>query len=142
MNKKLWLIKFALFRTSWEEIVRRGIFILRGVKSPQSRNNLAAMSLGDPVLFYQSQKEQAVVGLMDVIRESYPDPTSADSSWLTCDFRPLETFPHFVTLSEIKSNPLLREISLIRQPRLAVMPLIPDHFKIILNMAGISISNS
>lgn len=89
------------------------------------------MRLGDQVLYYHSQKELAVVGVMKVSREAYPDPTSADPQWLTCDFTPLQTLPRPVTLAELKADPRLATLALLRQPRLAVMPVPPDQFKII-----------
>src|SRR5437763_1316665 len=88
-----WIVKFAPFRTSWSEIVRHGNFTLRGVRSLQARRNLSGMSLGDLAFFYHSQQEQAIVGVMVVTRTAYPDPTSSDSRWLTCDFRPIRTLP-------------------------------------------------
>lgn len=130
-----WLVKFAPFRTSWQEIVRRGTFTLRGVRNRQARNNLAAMRKDDPVLFYHSQQEHTVVGIMKVIREAYPDPTSNNSQWLTCDFIPDITLSRAVSLSEIKNDPALKSIALIRQPRLAVMPLAKDEFETIMQMA-------
>ena len=85
-NEQYWLVKFAPFRTSWSEIVRRGTFTLRGVRNAQARNTLAAIRKGDPVLFYHSQQELAIVGVMEATREAYLDPTSTDSQWLTCYF--------------------------------------------------------
>ena len=118
-----WLIKFAPFRTPWAEIVRRGTFTMRGVRSPAARANLAAMRLGDTVLFYHSQQELAVVGVMEVTREAYPDPTSADPQWVTCDFRPIESLASPVPLAVLRADAGLSQIALLRQPRLAVMPL-------------------
>jgi len=118
-----WLVKFAPFRTPWAEIVRRGTFTLRGVRSPAARANLAAIRLGDPVLFYHSQQELAVVGVMEVTRDAYPDPTSSDGQWLTCDFKPTHTLARPVPLAEIKADSALANLALIRQPRLAVLPL-------------------
>lgn len=131
-----WLLKFAPFRTSWAEIVRRRTFTMRGARSPSARANLAAMRLGDPVLFYHSQKELAVVGVMEVTREAYPDPTSADPHWLTCDFRPAQTLARPVTLAEIKAAPQLAGIALVRQPRLAVMAVTAEEFTRLLVLAG------
>jgi predicted RNA-binding protein with PUA-like domain len=128
-NERYWLVKFAPFRTSWAEIVRRGTFTLRGVQNSQARNNLAVMHNGDLVLFYHSQQELAIVGLMEVTREAYPDPTSSDPQWLTCDFRPVQTLPHPVTLGEIKANSNFSKILLVKQPRVAVIPLTPTEFK-------------
>src|SRR5512136_1841424 len=98
-NKKFWLVKFAPFRTGWEQIVMAGSFTLRGIRSPAARKHLAAMRLGDQVLFYRSQQDQAIVGIMAVAREAYPDPTSADPQWLTCDFTPMKTLPRPITLA-------------------------------------------
>lgn len=126
-----WLIKFAPFRTSWSQIVRAGTFTLRGVRSPEARNHLAAMRLGDPVLFYHSQEERAIVGVLEVAREAYPDPTSADPKWLTCDFRPVRPLNRPISRDELAAHPELRTMPLIRQPRLAVSPVRPEHYAIL-----------
>ena len=132
-EKHFWLVKFAPFRTPWSEIVRRGTFALRGVRSPAARNSLKKMQLHDPVLFYHSQQERAVVGLMEVSRRAYSDPTSAEPQWLTCDFAPIRSLVRPVSLAEIKADSRLAEIGLVRQPRLAVMPLTAQEFDIIAN---------
>ena len=131
-----WLIKFAPFRTCWAEIVRRGKFALRGVRSAEACKNLAAMRIDDPVLFYHSQQQRAIVGLMEVVREAYPDPTSADPRWLTCDFVPALSFSHPVPLIRIREEPAVVNLALIRQPRLAVMPVSPSEFGCIRDLAG------
>jgi len=135
-NKRYWLVKFAPFRTSWTDIVRRGIFTLRGIRNRQARNNLTAMTNGDLVFFYHSQQELSVVGLMEVTREAYPDPTSSDPKWLTCNFRPIQTLSHPITLAEIKANPALSKLSLVRQPRLSVMPVTSEEFEEILTIGS------
>ena len=126
-----WLVKFAPFRTSWAEIVRRGTFTVRGVRSPAARANLAAMRLSDRVLFYHSQQELAVMGVMEVTREAYPDPTSSDPRWLTCDFAPVKTLLHPISLEAIKADSRLATLALVRQPRLAVLPVGIRQFLII-----------
>jgi len=131
MTPRQWLIKFAPFRTSWAEIVARGSFTLRGIRSPEARNHLSAMRLGDLVFFYQSQQNQAVVGLLEVAREAYPDPTGSNSEWLTCDFKPLRSLPSPLTLEVIKGTPALSELPLIRRPRLSVMPLTANEFEVL-----------
>ena len=136
MARNYWLIKFAPFRISWEEIVRRGVFTIRGVRSPEARNNLKKMKRHDHVLFYHSQKELSVVGLMNVTRSAYPDPTSTDTKWLTCDFAPVRTLKVPIKLSVIKDTPELLEIALVRKPRLAVMPLYKKEFEIIAKMGN------
>lgn len=123
LEQSYWLVKFAPFRTSWAEIVRRGIFTMRGVRSHTARANLAKMRKGDSVIYYHSQEDRAAVGMMEVAREAYPDPTSADLSWLTCDFFPVRTFTSPVTLETMRTEHALAGLPLLRQPRLAVMPL-------------------
>jgi predicted RNA-binding protein with PUA-like domain len=131
-----WLVKFAPFRTSWAEIVRRGSFTLRGVRSRAARKHLSEMRTGDEVLFYHSQQELAVMGLMEVVRPAYPDPTSLDPAWLTCDFRPVRSFSHPVPLAAIKADNRLSSLPLVRQPRLAVMPVPPTAFNTICSIGG------
>lgn len=131
-RKRYWLVKFAPFRTPWREIVRRGTFTLRGVRSPEARNNLKAMNVGDSVLFYHSQQERAVVGLMEVSHTAYSDPASTDPQWLTCDFTPVRSLSPTVPLADIKADPRLSNLGLVRKPRLAVMPITEEEFDIIL----------
>jgi predicted RNA-binding protein with PUA-like domain len=133
MTRIQWLIKFAPFRSSWQEIISRGVFTMRGVRSPEARKHLSRMKLGDKVLFYRSQQDQAIVGLMEVSREAYPDPTSADTQWLTCDFIPIQTFPQPLSRDAIKNCKLLQSLPLLTRPRLAVMPLTNDEFTSIRN---------
>ena len=94
------------------------------------------MRLGEQVLFYHSQQELAVVGIMSVTREAYPDPTSSDPQWLTCDFAPVQTLARPLPLAEIKATPQLATLALIRQPRLAVMLLDTAAFMSILARAA------
>ncbi len=130
-----WIVKFAPFRTSWSDIIRNGIFTLRGVRSPQARKNLSLMHIGDRVLFYHSQQEQAVAGLMTVAREAYPDPTSSDPHWLTCDFTPVRTLFRPVRLSKLRGNSRLTQVCLIRQPRLAVGKITVEELGEILSLS-------
>lgn len=136
-QERFWLVKFAPFRTAWQDIVRRGIFTLRGVRNHQARNYLRAMRSGDAVFYYHSQQELAIVGIMEVTREAYTDPTNNDPRWFTCDFHPLLTLPHPVSLAEIKTVPLLANIPLVRQPRLSVMPLTKEEALAIKQLASL-----
>ena len=131
-----WLVKFAPFRTPWSEIVRRGTFALRGVRNTTACKNLSRMRLGDLVLYYHSQQERSVVGVMEVTRTAYPDPTSADPRWLTCDFAPVQSLPVAVPLARIKREPALATFPVLRQPRVAVLPLTAFEFLAILRLAS------
>lgn len=108
---------------------------MRGVRSAQARNNLMAMQKGDLVLFYHSQQEKSVVGILEVSKTAYPDPTSSDPKWLTCDFEPLQELAKPVSLSQIRECQTLKEIALIRQPRLAVMQLEEIEYHMILKLS-------
>jgi predicted RNA-binding protein with PUA-like domain len=126
-----WLVKFAPFRNSWSDILRNGNFEIYSVRSPQATNNLKAMKLNDEVLFYHSQQQLAVMGVMKVTRESHQDPTTSDPRWVTVTFEPVNTFAQPITLKQLKTIPVLQNIALIKQPRLAVMPLSKNEFEII-----------
>jgi len=124
-----WLVKFAPFRYSWRDTLRNGQFEIYSVRNPQSRNNLKSMALGDLALFYHSQEERQVMGIMKVIETAHQDPTTADPQWVSVTFEPVETLNSPVPLSKIKENAVLQEIALIRQPRLAVMLLKKEEFE-------------
>ena len=107
-----------------------------GVRNFTARNNLRAMAKGDEVFFYHSVTEKAVVGICEVKRTAYPDKTAKEGDWSTVDLVPKRKLTRPVTLAEIRSNPRLKDISLLRQSRLSVQPLTKDQFAEILNMAG------
>lgn len=123
-----WLIKFAPFRYSWDDCLKNGKFEIYSVRNHQARNNLREMQSGDLVLFYHSQKDQCIMGIMKVIGEAHQDPTTTDSQWVSVTFEPVESFKHPVTLAEIRSNLEFHEIGLIRQPRLEVVKLDKTEF--------------
>lgn len=131
-----WLVKFAPFRTPWAEIIRRGTFALRGVRSTIACKNLSQMRLGELVLYYHSQQERTVVGVMEVTRTAYPDPTSSDPRWLTCDFAPVQSLPVSVPLARIKREPALAAFPVLRQPHVAVLPLTVFEFLAVLRLAS------
>jgi predicted RNA-binding protein with PUA-like domain len=96
------------------------------------------MKRGDAVLYYHSVEGKAIVGLCRVVREAYPDPTAEDGDWSVVDLQAVRAFPVPVTLDQIKDTPALRDVALLKQSRLSVMPLRPPEFRAILNMGGLS----
>jgi len=130
-----WLVKFAPFRYSWQDVLKNGRFEIYSVRNPQARNNLKAMKLGDQVLFYHSQEGNEVVGLMKVIEDAHQDPTTIDTKWVSVTFGPVRTLEKPVSLQEIKNEPRLSGIGLIRQQRLAVMRLEEREFETILDLS-------
>jgi len=123
MPKGHWLVKQEPTAYSWDQLVRDKRTMWDGVRNFQARNNLATMRKGDRVLFYHSVKEQAVVGICEVVRESYPDPTAKEGSWVVVDLTPVKPLARPVALAEIKGDAALADIPLVRQSRLSVMPL-------------------
>lgn len=128
-----WLVKFAPFRNSWQDILKNGKFEIYSVRNPQARNNLKEMKLEDEVLFYHSQKENCILGKMKVIEEAYQDKTTDDERWVSVTFEPITTFEIPISLAQIKATKSLENIGLIKQPRLAVMQLKKEEFRILNN---------
>src|SRR5438034_5629657 len=133
--KNYWLLKSEPASYSWDDLVAEGKTSWTGVRNFTARNNLRSMRVGDEVLFYHSVTDKAVVGIAKVVRAAYPDPTAKEGDWSTVDLTPLKPLRRPVTLHEIKSNPRLKEIVLVRQSRLSVMPLAESEFREILKMA-------
>lgn len=128
------MIKFAPFRYSWNDCLRYGRFEIYGVRSPQARNYLREMRIGDQVLFYHSQTEKQIMGVMEVITEAHQDPTTTDTRWLSVTFEPVRSLVVPIPLSKIRLAPELVDIGLVRQQRLAIMPLSKEQFNYILEM--------
>jgi predicted RNA-binding protein with PUA-like domain len=129
------LVKFAPFRYNWQKIILNGKFEIYSVRSPQARNNLQKMQMNDLVLFYHSQMEKCVMGIMKVIKTAHQDFTTNDPKWVSVTFEPVETLKSPVPLLKIKQMAELTEIPLIKQPRLSVMELGKNEFEKIVRMS-------
>ncbi len=134
--KNFWLVKQEPSSYSWSDFVADGDTNWTGVRNYAARNNLRRMREGDEVLFYHSGIEKAVVGIANVARAAYPDPTAREGDWSAVDLAPIKSLRRPVTLRQIKSDPGLRKIHLVRQPRLSVMPLAVGEYREIVRMAG------
>ncbi len=132
--KKHWLVKQEPEAYSWNDFVRDGLTKWTGVRNFQARNNLRAMRKGDAVLFYHSVSEKAVVGIAQVTREAFPDPTAEEGDWSAVELKPVRVLKMPVTLEQIKAAPKLREIALLRNSRLSVQPLGKAEFDLICRM--------
>ncbi len=131
-----WLVKSEPVKYSWEKFNKEGRTHWDGVRNFQARNNLRAMKAGDLVLYYHSNEGKEVVGIAKVVQEFYQDPTTEDPNWIVVDLSPVETLKRPVTLEEIKADPQLKEIGLVRQGRLSVMGLKREEFDRILKLAS------
>jgi predicted RNA-binding protein with PUA-like domain len=121
-----WIVKPEPTAYSWETFVRDGGTAWTGVRNPQARANLRAMRIGDPVFFYHSVIGKEVVGLAKVTREAYPDKDARE--WAVVDLAPVRPLGKPVTLAQIKEDPALQEMALVRQARLSVIPLTRKQF--------------
>jgi len=133
---KYWLVKSEPFKYSWEKFNEDGRTFWDGVRNYQARNNLKEMKAGDLVLFYHSNEGKNVVGVAKVVKEFYQDPTTDDTNWVVVDLAPVEALNKPVSLEQIKAEESLKDISLIRQGRLSVMPLKAEEFDKILEMGS------
>lgn len=118
-----WLVKSPFRTRSWVDVLMKGTFKLYGIRNHQAKNNIARMEPGDEALYYHGPSGKQIFGIMQVAKLPFPDPTTATPSWLAVDFEPVKTFEHPVTLEQIKIEPALQNIPLVKQPRLSVMQL-------------------
>jgi predicted RNA-binding protein with PUA-like domain len=133
--KNFWLVKSEPSAYSWANLVADGKTAWTGVRNYTARNNLRAMRKGDAVFFYHSVVGKEIVGIAKVVREAYPDPTSKEGDWSAVDIAPEKPLPKPVTLDEIKLNPTLKDMALLRLSRLSVQPVTSAQFDEIGRMA-------
>ena len=135
MTKKYWLLKSEPSTWSWEDQVQSKIDMWDGVRNYQARNNLMKMKKGDHCFFYHSVNEKSIIGIVEVHKEHYPDPTDKSKKFVAIDVKALKKLKYPVTLDRIKKNKKLQKISLIKQSRLSVMPLTISEFKEIIKLS-------
>ena len=133
--KQFWLVKQEPSSYSWTDFVRDGKTAWTGVRNFTARNNLRAMRKGDLAFFYHSVTEKAAVGIAQVVREAYPDPTAKEGDWSAVDLAPEKALSKPVPLEEIKQNSKLKEIALLRLSRLSVQPVTKVQFEEIVRMS-------
>ena len=132
----LWMVKQEPETYSWDDFVRDGQTDWTGVRNFQARNNLKQMKTGDRVLFYHSGTGKCVVGIAEVAKAAYADPTAADPQWVAVDIKPVKPLKEPVPLAAIRYNTKLQNLPLIRQSQLSVMPLTREEFETIVAMGG------
>ena len=128
-----WLMKSEPESYGWAHLVRDRATEWDGVRNNAARLHLKAMKKGDEAFFYHSMSDKAVVGIMRVVREAQPDPKDPD--WVTVRVEPVKALPRPVTLAEIKAEPRLSKMELIRQSRLSVAPVREEEWKVVLELA-------
>lgn len=131
-----WLVKSEPFKYSWEQFLKDKKTTWDGVRNYAARNNLKAMEKGDKVFFYHSNEGLNIVGIAEVAKTAYQDPTTDDTNWVVVDLKPYKTLPNPVSLAEIKAEPKLADMALVRLSRLSVGPVTEAEYKQVLKMAG------
>ncbi|MFY0627501.1 MAG: EVE domain-containing protein [Reichenbachiella sp.] len=129
-----WLIKTEPNTYSWKDFVELGRDHWDGVRNYAARKHMKDMKLGDLVLFYHSVNEKSVVGIAEVMREHYPDPTTDDDRWVVVDLVPKEKLSKAVSLEQIKSEPKLAKMVLVNNTRLSVQPVSKEEFEIVISL--------
>ncbi len=130
---KYWMVKQEPDAYSWDDFVKDGKTDWTGVRNFQARNNLKEMKKGDKVLFYHSNVGKEVVGIAEVSKEAFPDPT--DEKWVATELKPAKPLKKPVTLIDMKANLALANLKLIRQSQLSVLPVTKDEYEEILSMS-------
>ena len=130
-----WLLKSEPSTWSWENQVKTGVEMWDGVRNYQARNNLMRMKKKDLCFFYHSVSEKLIVGIVEVVKEHYPDPTDKTGRFVVTDVRTKRKLKRAVSLEEIKSTPKLSNMALIKQSRLSVMPLTKNEWETIIKIS-------
>jgi predicted RNA-binding protein with PUA-like domain len=131
-----WLMKSEPFKYSWDDLVRDGQTFWNGVRNNQAALYLKAMAVGDEVIFYHSNEGLAAVGIMQVVKTAYPDPSDEKGRFVMVDVAPVRPLARPVTLAEMKAEPRLEGMKMFQQFRLSVVPLTDAEWNVILEMAG------
>ena len=134
-----WLVKSEPGTWSWDDHVKKGVEHWDGVRNHQACNNMKAMKVGEKAFFYHSVNEKQIVGVVEVVRTYYPDPSDASGRFGMVDFKALHPLAKPVTLQDIKGDERLEHLALVRQSRLSVAPIDDDAWRIICALGGIKV---
>lgn len=131
-----WLVKSEPFKYSWDQLVKDKKTYWDGVRNYAARNNLRDMKKGDEVFFYHSNEGLEIIGIAMVVKEAYQDPTTDDKNWVVVDISPVKKLKKPVSLAEIKEDPQLQNMELVKNSRLSVQKVTPAEWKHILKISG------
>jgi predicted RNA-binding protein with PUA-like domain len=136
MAELYWLVKTEPAAYSWKQFVADGKAAWTGVRNFQARNNLRAMKTGNPVLFYHSVTGKEVIGIAEVAREAYPDPTAKEGDWSCVDLVPARALITPVPLETLKTDPATQTMGLVRNSRISVTPVTAAEYRRVLQLSG------
>ena len=134
-----WLVKSEPFKYSWDRMVADGRTHWDGVRNYQASNNLKAMEVGDRAFFYHSNEGLEIVGIVEIVRTYYPDPSDVSGRFGMVDVAPVMPVKTPVTLKQIKADPLLQSMALVRQSRLSVCPVSEEEWARVCDLAGVGV---
>ena len=133
-----WLLKSEPSAYSWDQLVKDGRTHWNGVRNFQAANNLKAMKVGDRAFFYHSGEGPAIVGMAEIVKEAYPDPTDKEGRFVMVDVKPVAPVKTPVMLAAIKAEKKLADFALVRQGRLSVVPVTAEEWRLLCKMAGVA----
>ena len=136
--QQYWLFKSEPNEYGWQHLLVEGSCHWDGVRNHQAANNMRKMKLGDLGFFYHSVKERNIVGIVEVIKEFYPDYTDPKGKFIMVDVKPIQAVKNLVNLAQIKAHPKLQDMALVKQPRLSVCPVTLEQWNILCEMAGLA----
>jgi predicted RNA-binding protein with PUA-like domain len=134
---KYWLVKSEPGTFSWDQQVKKGVSSWDGVRNHAAAGHLRAMKCGDRAFFYHSNEGKEIVGIVEVAKEAYPDPTDATRKFVAVDLKTLKPLPKPVTLAQIKTDKTLKDMALVRLSRLSVQPVTPEEWNRVCALGGI-----
>jgi predicted RNA-binding protein with PUA-like domain len=134
-----WLLKSEPDTWSYDDQKKKGAKgdAWTGVRNFTARRHLKEMKKGDRAFFYHTGDEKAVVGIVEVLREAYPDPTAKGEPWVVVDVKTVEPLPKPVTLAAVKDEPKLKDMALVKYSRLSVQPVTDAEWKLVCKMGGL-----
>jgi len=130
-----WLIKSEPSTYSWEQLVKDKKTHWDGVRNYAARNNLRAMKKGDQLFYYHSNDGTEIVGIAEVAKEAYQDPTTDDTNWVVVDVKPVKKLKKPVSLAQIKNDKRFADMALVKLSRLSVQPVTEDEWNTVLELA-------
>ena len=131
-----WLVKSEPFKYSWDQFVKDKITHWDGVRNYAARNNLRSMKKGEKVLFYHSNEGVEIIGIAQVVKEAYQDPTTSDEAGVVVDLKPVKRLKKTVPLTIIKSDPRLASMALVKLSRLSVQPVTEEEWETVMELAN------
>src|SRR5436305_320332 len=131
-----WLVKSEPSVYSWEQLEKDGQTRWDGIRNYAARLHLRAMKKGDQVFFYHSNQGLDIVGIAQVVKEAYPDPTAKEGDWVAVDIKPLKKLKHPVSMQQIKTDKRLKDMALVRIGRLSVQPVKEDEYEVVMELSN------